>query len=120
MLVKDLIRARRLEKGYSLKELSLRVGVSEATISRWENGRLNSMRHGPMKLLAEALGVSPIELLPPFKSEAAPAPALDLTEKESLLIKRYRRLDPESQQTVDDIISVRLARLEQKALAKAT
>ena len=36
MNVKDVIRKNRLALGLTMKEVADKVGVSEATISRWE------------------------------------------------------------------------------------
>lgn len=118
MLVKDLIRSKRQEKGLTLRELSRRIGVSEATISRWETGKLNSMRHGSVKKLAEVLGLSPMDLLPTFKAEALPSPTLDLSLGERTLIERYRRLESRDQAVVNDLINVWLARAEALKIEK--
>ena len=40
MNIKDIIKQKRLECGYTMKELAEKVGVSEATVSRWESGIL--------------------------------------------------------------------------------
>ena len=59
MEVKDIIRQRRLKLGYSMKELGKKVGVSEATISRWESGDIANMKRDKIKALADALLISP-------------------------------------------------------------
>ena len=38
MGTKDIIKQKRIELGLTMKELASKVGVSEATISRWESG----------------------------------------------------------------------------------
>lgn len=60
METKTLIRNKRIEKGLTMKQLAALVGVSEATISRWESGNINDMRRGKIPLLAKALDI-PIE-----------------------------------------------------------
>lgn len=63
MEVKDIIRHRRLELGYSMKELGEKVGVSEATISRWESGDIANMKRDKIKALAQALRISPNSIM---------------------------------------------------------
>ena len=40
MDIKDLIKSRRIALGMTMKELGDAVGVSEATISRYESGQI--------------------------------------------------------------------------------
>lgn len=63
MLVKDLIKERRLQHGLTMKELANKVGVSEATISRWESGELANMKRTAIMKLVQSLHISPYELL---------------------------------------------------------
>lgn len=63
MDVKDLIRTKRIEMGYSMKELARLVGVSEATVSRWESGEIANMRRATISSLATVLRISPEKLL---------------------------------------------------------
>lgn len=55
-----LISTKRKEKGLTQKELATKVGVSEATISRWESGEIKNMKRKFVGALADALGVSPL------------------------------------------------------------
>lgn len=59
----DLIRQRRLELDMTMRELSEKVGVSEATISRWESGGIANMRRDKIAALARALRVPPAVLM---------------------------------------------------------
>lgn len=61
--VKDIIKNRRIELGLTMKELSNRVGVSEGTISRWESGEIANMRRSAIVKLANALNLSPSEIM---------------------------------------------------------
>ncbi len=56
------IKQKRLELGLTMKELSTIVGVSEATISRWESGNIKNMKRDKMFALAKALHISPLDL----------------------------------------------------------
>ena len=57
------INERRTELGMTMKELADAVGVSEATISRWESGKTPNMRRDHMDALCKALKATPSYLL---------------------------------------------------------
>lgn len=63
MGTKDIIKQRRIELGLTMKELASKVGVSEATISRWESGNIATMKQTKIALLAKVLGISPTVLV---------------------------------------------------------
>lgn len=62
MEIKDLIRKRRAEKGYSLEDVARLVGVSRQTVQKWESGRIENMRRSSVAALSNALNI-PIEQL---------------------------------------------------------
>ena len=110
MNIKDIIKQKRLECGYTMKELAEKVGVSEATVSRWESGNLATMKHTKIMLLAKALKISPAMLF-----DAPASPSFSLTQQEETHIKKYRQLDADGKEEIDDIIDVKLAKLQRKA-----
>lgn len=59
MDIKDLIKTRRIQKNLTMKELADKVGVSEATISRWESGEISNMKHKGIIALSNALDIEP-------------------------------------------------------------
>lgn len=59
MEFKDKVRNRRLELNLTLKEVAAMVNVSEPTIQRYESGEIKNIRRDKIKLLADALQVSP-------------------------------------------------------------
>lgn len=63
MGTKDIIKQKRIELGLTMKELANKVGVSEATISRWESGNIATMKQTKIALLAKTLGISPAVLV---------------------------------------------------------
>lgn len=63
MNIKDIIKAKREEKGYSLKELGNLIGVSESTVSRWESGTIANMTHTNIVKISKILGIPPEVLL---------------------------------------------------------
>ena len=64
MNTKDIIKQKRLEKNLTMKRLAELVGVSEATISRWESGNIATMKQTKIGKLCEALNISPNEIVP--------------------------------------------------------
>ena len=59
MEVKDIIKRRRIELGYTLKDISEKVGVEPSTVSRWESGDIANMKRDKIHALAKALYLSP-------------------------------------------------------------
>ena len=55
MEFKDLIKARRLQLGKTLEEVGNAVGVSKATVQRWESGDIKNLRRDKIAALADAL-----------------------------------------------------------------
>lgn len=57
MELKELIKAKRLEFGYTQKELANLIGVNVATVSRWETGDIASMKLDAIKKVASILKI---------------------------------------------------------------
>ncbi len=63
MKVNELIAARRKELGMTLEEVAQAVGVGKSTVKKWESGYIKNMRRDKTALLANALKLSPLDLL---------------------------------------------------------
>ncbi len=63
MEVKDILRNRRIDKQLTLDEVGRLVGVSGATISRWESGDIANMKRDKIVKLAKALDISPAVIM---------------------------------------------------------
>lgn len=59
----QLIESRRKELGLTMEDVAKKVGVSKSTVKKWESGYIKNMRRDKMALLAEALQISPMDLL---------------------------------------------------------
>ena len=59
METKDILRNRRIELNLTMKQVADAVGVSEATVSRWESGDIDNMRRDKIAALAKALDLDP-------------------------------------------------------------
>lgn len=57
------IKQRRLDLGLTTEDVARIVGVSNATISRWETGAIRNQRRDKIELLAAALQTTPAELM---------------------------------------------------------
>jgi transcriptional regulator with XRE-family HTH domain len=107
MELKDLIRLKREELGLTMKELAKKVGVSEATISRWESGDIEKIRRGKIQALASAIGVNPVELLgyeitiDTNKRDKR----YDLTQEEGVLIESFRTADETTREMVRRLLA---------------
>lgn len=55
MEIKDIIKKRRIELGLTMLDVAKAVGVSEATVSRWESGNIANMGRSKVAALAKAL-----------------------------------------------------------------
>lgn len=59
MHIGDKLKQRRKELGLSMKEVATAIGVSEATVSRWESGQIANMKRNYVPYYARVLDVSP-------------------------------------------------------------
>lgn len=57
------LRNRRQERNLSQREVANYVGVTEATVSRWESGQIGNMRRDRIDKLARILDVSPLAVM---------------------------------------------------------
>lgn len=59
----NILRTRRKELGLTLNDIATRIGVTEATVQRWESGNIKTLRQGRIAKLAEILELSPASLM---------------------------------------------------------
>ena len=57
------MKAKRKELGLTLAQIAEKIGVTEATVQRWESGNIKSLRHERIAKLADILGVTPAVLM---------------------------------------------------------
>jgi transcriptional regulator with XRE-family HTH domain len=58
------LRIARIESGLSQKELSLKVGVSQQTIAKWERGVTTPSQFSQIKQVAKELDAKPACIFP--------------------------------------------------------
>ena len=62
-MISEIMKKKRLERGLTLKQIADKMGVSEATVQRWESGNIKSLRQNRIALLAEILQTTPSALM---------------------------------------------------------
>lgn len=114
MTLYDRIRTRREQLNMSQEELAKRLGYkSRSTIAKIESGE-NDITQSKIVAFAKALGVKPGYLMG-WEDAPAPSPSLSLTQQEETHIKKYRQLDADGKEEIDDIIDVKMVKLQRKA-----
>ena len=106
----ERIKNRRLALELSYQDLSDATGISKSTLQRYETGFIKKVPINQMEVLAKALRVTPAYLM----GWEEPAP-LSLSQQEETLIKKYRQLDADGKEDVDDYVDMKLAKLQRKA-----
>lgn len=59
MSIQNTLKNRRKELNLTLNDVAKRVGVTEATVQRWESGNIKNLRHERIAALADALETTP-------------------------------------------------------------
>ena len=70
----NYLKTRRLQLGLTLKEIAAKVGVSEATVSRWESGQIANMKRQYIAAYATALQTTPSFIMTGKEDDKAPQP----------------------------------------------
>lgn len=63
MEFKDLVYSKRKALNLSMEELAKKVGVSKATVQRWESGEIKNVRRDKIARIADALETTPAYLM---------------------------------------------------------
>lgn len=108
--VSNILKNRRKELGLTLSQIADKMGVSEATVQRWESGNIKSLRQERIGPLSEILRVSPAVLMGWADDEVtSPSPHSPITSKEEELLALHRQLNEEGQgrllEYADDLVS---------------
>ena len=95
--VGELLRKRRNELSLTQRQVANQVGVTEATVSRWESGDIDNMRRDKIAGLANALKVSPLLIMGVEGSEQYYRP---VNGEESELLDDYRDVPAEDKNLI--------------------
>lgn len=75
MEFKDKIKSLRLAMGATMEDIANAVGVSKATVQRWESGNIENIRRDKIWKLAQALHTTPADLMGWETVESHPLPS---------------------------------------------
>ena len=93
----ELLRKRRNVLSLTQRQVANQVGVTEATVSRWESGDIDNMRRDKIAGLANALKVSPLLIMGVENSEQYYRP---VNVEESELLDDYREVPAEDKSLI--------------------
>ena len=100
MKLADRIKYKRNQLGKTLEEVGQMVGVTKATIQRYENGNIQNIPSDKIELLALALNTTPAYLMgweDDKKSEKI-KPISPLSPEEKQILDPYNQLNPEGKE----------------------
>lgn len=103
MAIGEHIRELRLALGLSQDSLGQRTGLTGAAVSLIELGKTSCTVEG-LLVFSEALGVEPVELLEPGSSALAARSKLYLAGLEPELVAELRKLEPERQRGLLELL----------------
>lgn len=101
------IRKLRTDKGLTLEQVGDYVGVSKATVLKWESGSIKNMRRDKIVKLSEILGTTPGDLVgwESQETSAIPNDYIQVSPQEKALIIAYRS-NPSAQVFVNRILGL--------------
>jgi transcriptional regulator with XRE-family HTH domain len=109
------IKELRQERGLTLEQVAVAVGVGRSTVRKWETGMIANMKRDKIADLAKVLGTTPGYLMgweeeEPQK-ENSPSER-QLTEGEKVLLDLFNRVPEDKQQLVLQMIRAALGTQE--------
>ena len=135
MEIKDYVYNYRKEHGLSMQAFGKKCGLSRAYISILEKG-FNPATGKPfvpglatLKRIADCTGADIENLIKMLDGDESvivnhvaisTSKDMELREQEILLINKYRQLDADSQEDVEDYIAMKLAKAQRKAKGAMT
>ena len=108
MPFKDMLKLLREERGLSQDELARLTQLSKSTISMYENGN-REPKFETLEVIADFFNVDMNTLLDKKQ------PVIALAQQEETLVKKYRQLDADGREDVDDYVDMKLAKLQRSA-----
>lgn len=92
MKIQNIIKNRRLELDLTMKQVANALGVTEATISRYESGEIQNMGIDKIEALSKILRCSPGYLMG-WEIQDSSSQNLNLSDLERQIILTYRKSD---------------------------
>lgn len=85
------IRNYRLAKGMSMRELAGKVGLTEATIQKYETGAIKTLDVSMLMKFAEALNIPPEDVVGWDKIEKRNDESMEVMKKYNLLTDGHKK-----------------------------
>ena len=108
---KDKIRSLRVGMGATLEQIGNEVGVSKATVKRWESGEIANIRRDKIYKLAQALHTTPAYLMGWDDEQPPSVSAEGLSDIKRELIEKIYAMDDETvaalNRIADQVLSLR-------------
>lgn len=95
------IKARRKQLGLSAEQVAERMGVSPATVYRYESNYISNMKIDKISPIAKVLNTSEAFLMG-WTNNPNPIEKLSITVNEQNLLSAYRSLNPDGQHLLTD------------------
>lgn len=96
-----LLKQRRKELSLTQRQIAQEVGVTEATVSRWESGDIDNMRRDKIAGLANALKMSPLLIM---GMEDAGQSYNPVNSEEVELLYDYRNMPVEDKSMIRSVL----------------
>ena len=97
------VKKRRIQMRMNQKELSEASGLTQATISRIENGLVQQLKSEALKRLAIALGVS-VDYLVGKTDRIRPDDVVEADPKAKHIFRGYEKLSAAGKKQVEDFV----------------
>jgi transcriptional regulator with XRE-family HTH domain len=104
LIDKTYLKNRRLELSLTMLDIAKKVGVSEATISRWESGDIDNMKRDKIALLAQALKISPLLIVGVDENTNQPIKQKTDNTLPPLTVKDERNIQKRLQSVLNDLM----------------
>ena len=95
MIINERIKEQRYLSGLTLKEIADKIGVSEATVQRYESGRITVIPYESIEKLADIFGCTPGYLMGWESNVSFVGKVKSISPEETRLLEAYRNA-PES------------------------
>jgi transcriptional regulator with XRE-family HTH domain len=109
----NFIRTKRLEKGYTLRGFSVKVGISPTFTSRMERDEIEPPSEDKINAIAEVLDIDGEELV--FMAKRIPKEVRQLVINKPSLVPLLRIANTKSPQDLDKLIEYALNKKSQNS-----
>ena len=104
MNIGDRIRELRVDKGLSLRELGDMIGVTAATLQRYENGVITNIKPDMVSKIAQELGTTVGWLMGEKQYQPRGTRLVELSPAELVLLKIFRVIPAEERSAVQQLL----------------